>query len=92
MSEVSKVHTGPSIQSNVTHVKGVKSVYRAPQYRAMLLKSEVSKVVFVAVYRVMSLMSEVSKVNSFIYYVRHCMNIISKGMSKVLLKIHYKGS
>ena len=25
MSEVSKVHTGPSIQSNVTHVKGVES-------------------------------------------------------------------
>ena len=25
MSEVLKVHTGPSIQSNVTHVKGVKS-------------------------------------------------------------------
>ena len=25
MSEVSKVHTGPSIQSNVTHVEGVKS-------------------------------------------------------------------
>ena len=25
MSEVSKVHTGPSIQSNVIHVKGVKS-------------------------------------------------------------------
>ena len=25
MSEVSKVHTGPSIQSNVTHGKGVES-------------------------------------------------------------------
>ena len=25
MSEVLKVHTGPSIQSNVTHVEGVKS-------------------------------------------------------------------
>ena len=25
MLEVSKVHTGPSIQSYVTHVKGVKS-------------------------------------------------------------------
>ena len=25
MSEVSKVHTGPSIQSNVTHVEGVES-------------------------------------------------------------------
>ena len=25
MSEVSKVHTGPSIQSNNTHVEGVKS-------------------------------------------------------------------
>ena len=25
MSEVSKVHTGPSIHSNVTHVRGIKS-------------------------------------------------------------------
>ena len=25
MLEVSKVHTGPSIQSNATHVEGVKS-------------------------------------------------------------------
>ena len=40
--------------------------------------------VFAAVYRVMLLMSEVSKVNSFIYYVLHCMNKRSKGMSKVL--------
>ena len=39
--------------------------------------SGVSKVVFVAVYRVMLLMSEVLKVNSFIYYVLHCMNIRS---------------
>ena len=44
MSEVLKVHTGPSIQSNVTHVKGVKSVYRVPQYRVMLLISKVLKV------------------------------------------------
>ena len=44
MSEVSKVHIGPSIQSNVTHVEGVKSVYRVPLYRAMLLMSKVSKV------------------------------------------------
>ena len=44
MSEVSKVHTGPSIQSNVTHVKGVESAYRVPQYRLMLLMSKVSKV------------------------------------------------
>ena len=44
MSEVSKMHKGLSIQSNVTHVKGVESAYRAPQYRAMLLMSRVSKV------------------------------------------------
>ena len=44
MLEVLKVHTGPSIQSNVTHVKGVESAYRAPKYRVMLLMSEVSKV------------------------------------------------
>ena len=45
--------------------------------------SEVLKVVIAAVYRVMLLMSEVLKVNSFIYYVLHCMNKTSKGMSKV---------
>ena len=44
MSEVSKVHTGPSIQNNVTHVKGVKSAYRVPQCRAMSLMLEVLKV------------------------------------------------
>ena len=44
MSEVSKVHTGLSIQSNVTYVKGDESAYRAPQYRAMLLMLKVSKV------------------------------------------------
>ena len=44
MSEVSKVHTGHSIQSNVTHVEGVKSAYRIPQYRIMLVMSKVSKV------------------------------------------------
>ena len=71
MSEVLKVHTGSSIQSNITHVRGVKSAYRAPQYRVMLLMSKVLKVVFVPVYRLMLLMSEVSKVNSFIYYVLH---------------------
>ena len=38
------MHTGPSIQNNVTHVKGVESAYRVPQYRAMLLMLEVSKV------------------------------------------------
>ena len=44
MSKVSKVHTGPSIMSNVTHVEGVESAYRVPQYRAMLLMLGVSKV------------------------------------------------
>ena len=41
------MHTGPSIQSNVTHVEGVK-MHTGPlntkQYRAMLLMLEVSKV------------------------------------------------
>ena len=62
-------------------------------YRVMLLMLEVSKVMFVAVYRVMLLMSEVSKVHSFMYYVLHCMNKRSKGMSKVSkrLKIYNKG-
>ena len=44
MSEVSKVHTGPSILSNVTHVEGVESAYTGPQYRVMLLMSKVLKV------------------------------------------------
>ena len=44
MSKVSKVHTGLSIQSNITHVKCVENAYRAPQYRVMLLMSEVLKV------------------------------------------------
>ena len=48
MQEVSKVvfvtFTPHCIQSNVTHVRGIKTAYRVPQYRAMLLMSEVSKV------------------------------------------------
>ena len=66
MKEVSKVHTGPSIQSNVTHIEGVKSAYRVPQYRAILLMSEVSKVHGVSQYRVMLLMSKVSKVAQYV--------------------------
>ena len=61
-------------------------------YRIMLLILEVLKVVFVAVYRVMLLISEVSKVNSFIYYVLHCMNKRSNGRRcQKTLKIHNKG-
>ena len=44
MLEVLKVYKGPSIQSNVTHVRGVKIAYRVPQYRVMLLMWKVSKV------------------------------------------------
>ena len=61
----------------------VSKVVFVTVYRVMLLMSEVSKVVIAAVYRVVLLMSEVLKVNSFIYYVLHCMNKRSKGMSKV---------
>ena len=57
MSEVLKVHIGPSIQGNVTHVKGVKSAYRVPQYRVILLMSEVSKV-----HRGLSIQSNVTHV------------------------------
>ena len=42
MSEVSKVHTGLSIQSNVTHVKGSSSIYTIRA--VMLCMSKVSKV------------------------------------------------
>ena len=44
MSEVSKVHTGPSIQSNVTHVKGVESSSIYTIRTVMLYMSKVSKV------------------------------------------------
>ena len=57
MSEVLKVHTGPSIQSNFTHVEGVESAYRVPQYRAILLMSEVLKV-----HRELSIQSNVTHV------------------------------
>ena len=43
MSEVSKVHTGPSIQSNVTHVKGVESSSIYTIRAVMLCMSKVSK-------------------------------------------------
>ena len=43
MSEVSKAHTGPSIQSNVTHVKGVKSSSMCTIRAVMLCMLEVSK-------------------------------------------------
>ena len=44
MSEVSKVHTGPSIQSNVTHVKGVERSSICTIRAVMLCMSKVSKV------------------------------------------------
>ena len=44
MSEVSKVHTGPSIQSNVTHVEGVESSSICTIRAVMLCMSKVSKV------------------------------------------------
>ena len=44
MSEVSKVHTGPSIQSNVTRVKGVESSSICTIRAVMLFMSKVSKV------------------------------------------------
>ena len=43
MSEVSKVHTGLSIQSNVTHVKSVKSNSIYTIRAEMLCMSKVSK-------------------------------------------------
>ena len=44
MSEVSKVHTGPSIQSNGTLVKGVESSSICTIRAVMLCMSKVSKV------------------------------------------------
>ena len=43
MSKVSKVHTELSIQSNVTHVKGVESSSISTIRAGMLCMSEVSK-------------------------------------------------
>ena len=43
MLEVSKVHTGPSIQSNVTHVKGVESSSIYTIRVVMLCMSKVPK-------------------------------------------------
>ena len=43
MSKVSKVHTGLSIQSNVTHVEDVKSSSICTIRAGMLCMSEVSK-------------------------------------------------
>ena len=77
MLEVPKVHTGPSIQSNVTHVE---SAYRVPQDRAMLLMSEVSKV-----HTGLSIQSNITHVkgvkSSSIYTIRSvmlCMLKVSK--------------
>ena len=47
---------------SISQVGGVKSEYRAPQYKVMLVMSAVSKVVFIAIHRVMLLMSDMSKV------------------------------
>ena len=44
MSEVLKVNTGPSIQSNVTHVEGVKSSSIYTISAVMLCMLKVSKV------------------------------------------------
>ena len=44
MSEVSKVHTGLSIQNYVTHVKGVKSSSIYTIMAVMLCMSKMSKV------------------------------------------------
>ena len=43
MSEVSKVHTGPSIQSTITYVEGVESSSICTIRAVMLCMSEVSK-------------------------------------------------
>ena len=43
MLEVSKVHTGPSKQSNVTHVEGVKSSSIYTIRAVMLCMSKVAK-------------------------------------------------
>ena len=82
MSVVSKVHTGLSIQSNVTHVKGVESAYRVPQYRAMLPMSEVLKV-----HRELSIQSNVTHVkgvkSSSIWTIRAAMLCMLKVLKEV---------
>ena len=48
----------PIKDQKTMYVKGVKSAYRVPQYRAMLLMSEMSKVHRGFQYRVMLLISK----------------------------------
>ena len=76
------MHTGPSIQSNVIHVRGVESAYRVPQYRAMLLMSEVSKM-----HMGLSIQSNVTHVegvkSSSIYTMRAVMLCMSKVSKEV---------
>ena len=65
MSEVLKVHTGPSIQSNVTHVKGVK-VHKGPSIQSNVTHVEGVEIAYRASqYRVMLLMLKVSKVAQY---------------------------
>ena len=62
MSEVSKVHTGPSIQSNVTHVEGVESssILYYKGCNALYVESVESSSIY-TIRAVMLCMSKVSK-------------------------------
>ena len=76
------MHTGPSIQSNVTHVKGVKSAYRVPQYIAMLLMSEVLKV-----HKGLSIQSNVTHVKIVKSSSMCTIRAVMQNMSKVLKEV-----
>ena len=72
MLKVSKVHTGPSIQSNVTHVEGVESAYRALKTEQCYSCQRCQKCIQGSQYRVMLLMSKVSKMMRYIACVKYC--------------------
>ena len=99
MSEVSKMHTGPSIQSNFTHVEGVE-IHSMCEILCMSKLSKVHtgplntvqcyscqrcrKCVQGSQYRVMLLMSKVSKVLRYIACVKYC--TMNKGSNAMYVK------
>ena len=84
MLKVSKVHTGPSIQSNVTHVEGVESAYRALKTEQCYSCQRCQKCIQGSQYRVMLFMSKVSKVLRYIACVKYC--TMNKGSNAMYVK------
>ena len=91
MLKVSKVHTGPSIQSNDTHDEGVKSAYRALNTEQCYSCQRCQKCIQGSQNRVMLFMSKVSKVLRYIACVKYCtMNKGSNAMYVEGVKSAYR--